>query len=56
MKSIGFLVLGALIAGIVIGAWVRADAPELAGAAEVVEAFGGLWLNTLRMTVVPLVV
>lgn len=56
MKSISFLVLIALIAGIVVGAWIRADAPGLTGAANVIEAFGGLWLNALRMTVVPLVV
>ena len=56
MKLISLLVLAALIAGIVVGALVRAQAPQLAGAAGVVEAFGGLWLNALSMTVVPLVV
>ncbi|HYD86427.1 MAG TPA: cation:dicarboxylase symporter family transporter [Vitreimonas sp.] len=56
MKSISLIVLAALIAGIVVGALVRAEAPQLAGAAGVVEAFGGLWLNALSMTVVPLVV
>jgi Na+/H+-dicarboxylate symporter len=56
MKWISFLVLIALIAGLIAGALVRGYAPELTGAAEVIEAFGGLWLNTLRMTVVPLVV
>ena len=35
---------------------MRGYAPQLTGAAEVIEAFGGLWLNTLRMTVVPLIV
>lgn len=34
---------------------MRTAAPHLAAASEVVEAFGGLWLNALRMTVVPLV-
>lgn len=48
--------LAALIVGIGVGALIRAQAPELTGAAEAVEAFGALWLNTLRMTVVPLVV
>lgn len=56
MKSISLFVLAALIAGIVVGALVRAEAPQLAEAAGVVEAFGGLWLNALSMTVVPLVV
>ncbi len=56
MKLLSFIVLAALIAGIAVGAWVRADAPQFTEAANVVEAFGGLWLNALRMTVVPLVV
>jgi proton glutamate symport protein len=53
-RSLSFIVLLALIAGIVVGGLIR-DVPALTGAAEVVEAFGGLWLNALRMTVVPLV-
>lgn len=49
--------LFALVAGIVVGAAVRgADNATLTFAANIVEAFGGLWLNALRMTVVPLVV
>ncbi len=56
MKWISIIVLVALIAGLAAGALVRGYAPQLTGAAEVIEAFGGLWLNTLRMTVVPLVV
>jgi Na+/H+-dicarboxylate symporter len=55
-KWISLIVLFALIAGLVAGALVRGYAPELAPAANVIEAFGGLWLNTLRMTVVPLIV
>jgi Na+/H+-dicarboxylate symporter len=55
MKWISLIVLIALLAGLLAGALVRAFAPQLTGAAEVIEAFGGLWLNTLRMTVVPLV-
>lgn len=55
-RTISLLVLAALVAGIVGGALVRAEAPQLTAAANVVEAFGGLWLNTLRMTVAPLVV
>jgi proton glutamate symport protein len=54
--SLSLIVLAALVLGIAAGAFIRADAPQLTGAAEGVEAFGGLWLNTLRMTVVPLVV
>lgn len=53
---VSLLVLAGLIGGIIIGALVRAEAPQFTAAANVVEAFGGLWLNTLRMTVVPLVV
>lgn len=56
MRLISVLVLVALVAGILIGELVRLHAPALTGAANVVEAFGGLWLNALRMTVVPLVV
>ncbi len=56
MKIISFVVLLSLIAGIVVGALIRAEAPQLTEAANIVEAFGGLWLNALRMTVIPLVV
>lgn len=57
VKRLSLIVLIALGAGIFAGAGVRAAENEfLSGAAAVVEAFGGLWLNALRMTVVPLVV
>jgi Na+/H+-dicarboxylate symporter len=56
LKIVSFIVLLSLIAGIVAGAWIHADAPHLTHAAEIVEAFGAFWLNALRMTVVPLVV
>lgn len=56
MKSISIFVLLALVAGLLAGALIRAYAPQLTDAADVASAFGGLWLNTLRMTVVPLVV
>ncbi|MEZ5995657.1 MAG: cation:dicarboxylase symporter family transporter [Hyphomonadaceae bacterium] len=56
MKSVSILVLIALAAGLVTGAVVRNSAPQLTSAAEAAGAFGGLWLNTLQMTVVPLVV
>lgn len=55
-KHLSIIVLAALVAGIALGAFIRADAPQLMGFAEGIEAFGGLWLNTLRMTVIPLVV
>lgn len=56
MRVFSLVVLVALAVGILAGAFVRSSAPGLTGPAEVVEAFGGLWLNALRMTVVPLVV
>ncbi len=50
------LVLVFLIAGIALGAWLQSiDAAALNSAAEIVAAFGAVWLNALRMTVVPLV-
>lgn len=56
MKNLSFIVLAALIAGILAGAGVRGAENEfLTSVAGVVEAFGGLWLNALQMTVVPLV-
>lgn len=55
MKSLSFVVLLALVAGLATGAWIRADGAQFTQAAEIIEAFGGLWLNALRMTVVPLV-
>lgn len=56
MKVLSLLVLASLIAGLVVGALIRSEAPGLTALANNLEAFGGLWLNTLRMTVVPLVV
>ncbi|MFT3728263.1 MAG: dicarboxylate/amino acid:cation symporter [Terricaulis sp.] len=55
-RSLSLIVLAALLAGLLAGAWIRATGnPTLAGAADVVSAFGGLWLNALRMVVIPLV-
>lgn len=57
MRNLSLIVLAALVLGIVAGSLIqRSGDPNLAEAASVVEAFGSLWLNTLRMTVVPLVV
>ncbi|MFZ2029281.1 MAG: dicarboxylate/amino acid:cation symporter [Vitreimonas sp.] len=55
-RSLSLIVLAALLAGLLVGAWIQSTAsPQLLGAADVVQAFGGLWLNALRMTVIPLV-
>lgn len=55
-KSLSLRVVVALVLGIAAGAWVRAAGGEGAHeGAEIVRAIGGLWLNALRMTVVPLV-
>lgn len=55
-KSLSTRVLLALAAGIATGAAVGAYGGEQArAAADLVEALGGLWLNALRMTIVPLV-
>src|SRR5262249_11814896 len=49
-------VVVALILGLLVGAWVHAqNNPTLSEAATLVKALGGLWLNALQMTVVPLV-
>jgi proton glutamate symport protein len=48
--------LGALAAGIAAGAAIRAaDNDALAGIAEMIRPVGTLWLNGLKMTLVPLV-
>jgi Na+/H+-dicarboxylate symporter len=46
------LVLAGLVLGLALGAWVGPSSPELGIAAS---AIGGLWLDALKMTVVPLV-
>jgi ABC-type multidrug transport system permease subunit len=57
LRSLSVRVLIALALGLGGGAALAAlDDPGLAGAVQPVEAVGGLWLNALRMTVVPLVV
>lgn len=55
-RSLAARVLLALIVGLGAGAACHAlGDPGLNGAAAIVEAVGGLWLNLLRMTIVPLV-
>lgn len=56
LKSLAARVLLALVAGLLAGAACHAIGnPGLNSAAGIVEAVGGLWLNLLRMTIVPLV-
>lgn len=56
IKLMRSLVLLFLIAGIALGALLQSiDDATLNSAAEIVAAFGAVWLNALRMTVVPLV-
>ena len=51
-----WLVLGALAAGIVLGAWIDHSGGDSAHAVSgAIESIGTLWLNALRMTVGPLV-
>ena len=46
----------ALVAGVVVGALAQGvDTPVLTGALGVIESLGQVWLNALRMTVIPLV-
>jgi proton glutamate symport protein len=56
-KLHSLFVLAGLIAGLAVGAAIHASNDAgLAQASVYVEAFGGLWLNALRMTVIPLIV
>ena len=55
-KSLSARVLTGLVLGLLVGAWVHSSGDAtLQGAANIVKALGGLWLNALQMTVVPLV-
>lgn len=56
LKSLSARVLVALLLGLGVGAWLQAEgSPDAIAVANTVEAFGELWLNALRMTVVPLI-
>jgi Na+/H+-dicarboxylate symporter len=55
MKST-LLVLGALVAGILLGGLIAAaESPALQWIASVIEPLGVIWVNAIRMTVIPLV-
>ena len=56
LRSLSVWVLIALIVGLGLGAAAAAYAgPGVRRVIEIVESFGGLWLNGLRMTVAPLI-
>ncbi|HLZ76051.1 dicarboxylate/amino acid:cation symporter [Phenylobacterium sp.] len=56
LRSLSVRVLIALILGLALGAAAAAFAgPGVKQAIGIVESVGGLWLNALRMTVVPLI-
>ncbi|WP_372786795.1 dicarboxylate/amino acid:cation symporter [Phenylobacterium sp.] len=56
LRSLSVRVLIALVAGLALGAAAAAyGGVEVKRVIEVVESVGGLWLNSLRMTVVPLI-
>jgi len=56
LRSLSVRVVIALAAGLALGAAAAAFGGEgVRRAIELVEAFGALWLNALRMTVVPLI-
>ena len=56
LRSLSVRVLIALVAGLALGAAAAAFAgPEVKRGIEIFESVGGLWLNSLRMTVVPLI-
>ncbi|MBL8550703.1 MAG: cation:dicarboxylase symporter family transporter [Hyphomonadaceae bacterium] len=55
-RALSVQVVLALIAGLAVGAWIELqDRHWLSEAARWAQAAGALWLNALRMTVVPLV-
>lgn len=55
-SSLSFFVIAALVAGVVVGAAAQnAQAPAVVSGLGVIEALGQVWLNALRMTVIPLV-
>src|SRR5690349_8161631 len=56
LKWLSVITLLALAAGVAAGAWAAATGnPDVIAFATQVEHVGALWLNLLRMTVIPLV-
>jgi Na+/H+-dicarboxylate symporter len=56
LKSASWLTVAALVVGVVAGTMVGVwGSPEMKSATETFESVGVLWLNALRMTVIPLV-
>jgi proton glutamate symport protein len=56
LSSMSLWVVAALIFGLIVGAGVEATgSPGLTRSVEAIEPLGGLWLNALRITVIPLV-
>ena len=56
LSSLSFRVVVGLVAGLVVGALAQgAGSPLALGAVGVVEQLGQVWLNALRITVIPLV-
>ena len=56
LKSLSVRTVLALVAGLVAGAAIGAyGSASLVSATETFESVGALWLNALRMTVIPLV-
>lgn len=51
----GLRVAAALVLGLLTGAAIRASGRDLGALVEGIDAVGGVWLDLLRMTVVPLV-
>lgn len=52
-----WLILSALTAGLALGVgWTRIGHADLAGALAIADSVGGIWLDGLRMTIIPLVV
>ena len=56
VTSLSFFVIVALVAGVGVGAFAQSThLPWLTGALGVIESLGQVWLNALRITVMPLV-
>src|SRR3546814_4354151 len=52
-----WLILSALVAGLALGVgWTRLGLAGLIDAVKIADSIGGIWLDGLRMTIIPLVV